>query len=150
MGLVKKYFWIILPFVFVYVWYFSFYKNQHPAVVPVTPVASNLSLFVEPDDGRQPILDAIKNAKSEILVEVYLLSDKEVIQSLEDAKAKGLAVNVLLEEHPFGGGKINDKTKSELISRGISVSWTNPNFSLTHEKAIVIDASEGFILSQNL
>ena len=146
----KKYFWIILPFVFVYIWYFSFYKNQHPAVIPVTSAVSNLSLYVEPDDGRQPILDALKAAQKEVLVEVYLLSDKEIIQGLEDAKVRGVAVNVMLEQHPYGGGKINDKSKQELAGKGISVSWTNSSFALTHEKAIIIDSDKVFILSQNL
>jgi len=56
----------------------------------------------------------------------------------------------MLEQHPFGGGGINNTTKKELEKMGLSVSWANPNYSLTHEKSIVIDGEELFILTQNL
>lgn len=56
----------------------------------------------------------------------------------------------MLEQHPFGSGNLNPKTKDELVSHGIKVEWTNPIFALTREKAIIIDGSTAFILGQNL
>ncbi len=134
----------------VYVWYFFSYSNSHPQQVIVPPAETNLQLFIEPEAGRAPIIDAIKNAQKEILVEMYLLSDKYVIESLIESRAKGIAVDVMLEEHPFGGGNINTKTKAELESHDIAFKWTNSDFALTHEKAIVIDSSTALILTQNL
>lgn len=111
---------------------------------------TNITLFIEPNDGRQPILDAINSAQKEVLVEVYLLSDKQIIQSLEDAKSRGVTVDVMLEQHPFGGGNLNNKSEKDLKDNDISFEWTNSSFTLTHEKSIVIDSSEAFILNQNL
>ena len=73
---------------------------------------TNTTLFVEPDAGRTPIIDAIDSAQKEVLVEVYLLSDKSVINALDKAKNRGVSVKVMLEEHPFGGGSLNSRTAS--------------------------------------
>jgi len=144
----------ILTLIFLALIYGAFFVSNaltpKPASLNVLGADTKTALFIEPAAGRGPILDVINNAKSEILVEVYLLSDKQIIQALGDAKARGIKVNVMLEEHPFGGGNLNNNTKKTLDSAGIAFEWTNSAFSLTHEKAIVVDQSEAFILNQNL
>ena len=62
-----------------------------------------VGLFVQPDDGRAPILDELDAARESISLEVYLLSDAEIIAALERAEARGVEVRVILEEQPFGG-----------------------------------------------
>src|SRR5260221_3733146 len=144
---------IITPLVLillVYFWFFFLHPTAKPSPKQVLGTNTNITLFIEPESGNKPILDAINAAQKEILVEVYLLSDKDVISALENAKARNVAVNVILEQHPFGGGNLNPKTKSELATHGISVNWSSPKFALTHEKSIIIDGSIAFILSQNL
>lgn len=110
----------------------------------------NLEVFAQPETGRQPILDAINFAEKEILVEVYLLSDKQLIDSLIEAKNRGIKVQIMIEQHPFGGGSINKTTASRLRSEGVEFKWTNPTFALTHEKVIIVDKKVAFILNQNL
>lgn len=111
---------------------------------------SHVSLFREPEDGRTPILTAINNAKKEIHVEVYLLSDQQIIDALIQKKLEGIDVRVMLEQHPFGGGNVNIKTKKTLDDAQVPVQWTNPAYALTHEKTIIIDGTEVLILNQNL
>jgi len=146
----KKLIPTLILILIVYLWFFLVHAPSNPSSVNVLGAKTSIALFEEPDAGRAPILDAIGNAKQEILLEVYLLSDKQIISALEDAKKRGLQVNVMLEEHPFGGGNLNPKTKKMLEESGISVKWTNPAFALTHEKVLVIDKTEAFIMSQNL
>ena len=137
----------------VYSWFFAFHyvpQKTHDTSTQVLGADTNITLFIEPDSGRAQILDAINSAQKEILVEVYLLSDKQIIQSLEDAKQRGVAVDVMLEQHPFGGGSLNNTSEKELEAHNISFEWTNSSFTLTHEKSIVIDGNEAFILNQNL
>lgn len=116
----------------------------------VAGASTNLELFIQPATGRQPILEAINSAEQEILVEVYLLSDKEIINRLIEAKNRGVAVRVMIEEHPFGGGNVNRVSFEKLRDAGVEFKWTNPTFALTHEKAIIIDRQTLFILNQNL
>lgn len=143
-----------LPLIFliaaVYIWYFAAHIVPAAAPVKVLTAGGNVSLFVEPSSGKDPIISQINAAQKEILVEVYLLSDKDVIKALEDARKRGVSVKVMMEEHPFGGGNLNPTTKKELETSNIQVNWTNPDFALTHEKTITIDGREVFVLNQNL
>ena len=123
-------------------------KDYSPA--EVLGVKANIQLFIEPEDGREPILSAIASAQKEILIEVYLLSDPEIISALKEAEIRGVEVKVLLEEHPFGGSGLNQKTRPELEAAGAEVRWTNPSFALTHEKALAVDRRIICILNLNL
>jgi len=146
----KKILPTLILMAFVYGWYFFIHQQSHPSKLNVLGASTNLQLFVQPETGHQPLLDAINSAQKEILVEVYLLSDKQIISALENAKGHGVAVKVMMEEHPVGGSALNKKTQKELSADGVSTEWSDPSFALTHEKSITIDNSETFILSQNL
>ncbi|HWA52353.1 MAG TPA: phospholipase D-like domain-containing protein [Patescibacteria group bacterium] len=146
----KKFLTIIILILFVTAWYLLFYTKSKPVSVKVSPAENNLQLFIEPDSGNKFLIDAINSASKDILVEDYLLSDKDTITSIENAKSRGVDVQVLLEEHPFGGSGLNPKTKTDLESHNIKFEWTSSSFALTHEKSLIIDDKELFILSQNL
>ena len=62
--------------------------------------ATGLQVFVEPEAGETPVLHAIEGAQRSVWVEVYLLTDRNVINALEDAANRGVDVRVLLELNP--------------------------------------------------
>jgi cardiolipin synthase len=108
-----------------------------------------VQVFVEPDDGEQVITNAIGSAQRSIWLEIYILSDRTVIRALEEAANRGLDVRVMLEPHPFGGGTSPSKTLDELAAAGIKTQFTNPSFSLTHEKGMIIDNTTAYIMTSN-
>ncbi len=113
--------------------------------------AQNVQVFVEPDAGEAPVLHAIEGATASVWVEVYLLTDTNVIHALEDAANRGVDVRVLLELHPYGGGSVSaQKTLAELNAAGVRAQGANPAFRYTHEKAMVIDATTAYIMTCNL
>src|SRR6185437_12576206 len=59
--------------------------------------AMGVQVFVEPAAGEAPILHAIESAQTSVWVEVYLLTDNNVIHALEDAAQRGVEARVLLE-----------------------------------------------------
>jgi phosphatidylserine/phosphatidylglycerophosphate/cardiolipin synthase-like enzyme len=133
--------------------YGSYFFTHVPTPVNHTQILgadTNLTLFTQPESGQAPIVTALDNAQKEVLMEMYLLSDKQIIASLENAASRGVKVVVMLEEHPFGGGNLNTKTASELKSHGVQVGWSSPDYALTHQKSIIIDQTYVFILNQNL
>jgi len=150
MSFFKKILPTLILSLLVYGWYFLFFQNVHPASLNVLGANTNLVLYQQPESGSKPIVDAIGSANKEVLVEVYLLSDKDIINALKDAEDRGIKVMVMMEEHPFGGAGLNPKTKQTLDENGVITKWTNPAFALTHEKAIVIDGTYAFIMTQNL
>ncbi len=108
-----------------------------------------VQVFVEPDDGEQVITNAIANARKSVWLEIYILSDRNVIRALEEAANRGLDVRVMLEAHPFGGGSSPSKTLDLLAASGVKTQFTNPGFSLTHQKSMIIDGNTVFIMTSN-
>jgi cardiolipin synthase A/B len=113
--------------------------------------AQHVQVFAEPDAGEAPVLQAIRAASRSVWVEVYLLTDRNVVHALEDAAARGLDVRVLLEPHPFGGGVVSVQvTLDELNAAGAQARASDPAYHYTHAKFIVIDAATAYILTSNL
>ena len=133
----------------------ALWLRQSTAVPPVAPTAvSDLRLsdttpdatsgptrrtalsvtgvFIEPGDGRAPLLDEIRAARRSIDLEVYIITDEIILEALEDAQRRGVEVRVILEEHPFGGGGGQEELFARLESAGIAVRWGNPVFRFTH------------------
>lgn len=109
-----------------------------------------VGVFVEPDDGRGPILAELAGAERTIDLQVYLLSDPEILGGLETAAARGVAVRVLLEEHPFGGDGSNPETFDRLENAGVTVQWSNPGFRFSHVKTFVVDHEVAIVMNLNL
>lgn len=118
----------------------------------VSPAASEgvTGIFIQPGDGRRPILDEIEAATGSIDLEIYIISDDEILGALEAAQARGVAVRVLLEEHPFGGGGGQQGIFDRLVAAGIDVRWSGPAFRFSHIKMMVIDRATVIIMNQNL
>jgi phosphatidylserine/phosphatidylglycerophosphate/cardiolipin synthase-like enzyme len=109
-----------------------------------------IGIFVEPDDGRAPILAELEAAERTITLQVYLLSDDEIIAALIDAADRGVNVRVLLEEHPFGGAGLNPVSFDELAAGGVAVRWSNPVFVFSHVKTFVVDSQVAIVMNANM
>ncbi|HEU5439290.1 MAG TPA: phospholipase D-like domain-containing protein [Ktedonobacterales bacterium] len=123
------------------------------AVVCVSPAcaATDVQVFVEPDAGEAPILHAIEYASHSLTVEVYLLTDHTITRALEDAARRGVAVRVLLEAHPFGGGDVSAaRTIEELSAAGVQAQPANPAYHFTHAKFLIVDGATLYVLTANL
>ena len=102
--------------------------STQPTTLAVTGV------FIEPGDGRAPLLDEIEAARQSIDLEVYIVTDEIILEALADARRRGVDVRVILEEHPFGGGGGQYAVFERLEEAGIAVRWGNPVFRFTHLK----------------
>jgi phosphatidylserine/phosphatidylglycerophosphate/cardiolipin synthase-like enzyme len=113
--------------------------------------ATGLQVFVEPAAGESPILHAIEGAQRSVWVEVYLLTDRNVINALEDAAQRGVQVRVLLELNPYGAGTVSpQETLQELQAAGVQAEGADSTYHYTHEKAIIVDGATLLILTANL
>ena len=118
------------------------------SINPLPKVQQTRKLFIEPDAGESVILNAINTAHRSIWLEMYLLTDSSILQALENAAHHKIDVRVMLEPAPYGGGSAQD-VLDELKLAGIMVKTASPNFTLTHEKGMVIDGNTAFIMSCN-
>lgn len=107
-------------------------------------------ILVEPSDDASALISAISAAKTSVHMTMYLLDNVSVIRALEVVHSAGRDVKVVLNEHFAGDGGSNANTFDELTSAGIAVTWAPSGFTLTHEKCVIIDAREAWIMTMNL
>jgi phosphatidylserine/phosphatidylglycerophosphate/cardiolipin synthase-like enzyme len=113
--------------------------------------ATGISVFVEPAAGETPVLHAIEGAQASVWVEVYLLTDRNVINALEDAASRGVDVRVLLELNPYGYGSTSpQETLQQLQAAGVNARGSDTAYHYTHEKAIIVDGATLLVLTANL
>ncbi len=124
--------------------------HSNPDLAAPPHVTTSVQVYVEPNDGLQPVLDAIKGAHGTLHIEMYLLTDHTVISALGSARSRGVDVKVILDHNPMGGGLSNDGAYSQLKSSGVAVAWSNPGFTFTHAKSMVIDGKTLWAMTMNL
>jgi phosphatidylserine/phosphatidylglycerophosphate/cardiolipin synthase-like enzyme len=107
-------------------------------------------LVVLPDDGPDSILNEINAAKSSIELYVYLLPSDEVLSALSAAHGRGVAIRVILERDPFGGGNSNQDAYDRLAASGIAVRWSSNQFQFSHIKTFVVDHRVAVVMTLNL
>lgn len=109
-----------------------------------------VTISVEPAAGDTPIVNAINHAQKSVWLEIYLLTEHNVIDALESAANRGLDVRVMLEPHPVGSGSVTpQETLTALNAAGVQARSTSPAFALTHAKLMIIDQTSAFIDSAN-
>jgi phosphatidylserine/phosphatidylglycerophosphate/cardiolipin synthase-like enzyme len=110
---------------------------------------SHRSIIILPDDTGKEIIDAIESARESILVKMFLFSDPGLINALIAAKNRGIKIKVMLNPARRNGEEENEDTRRILEEAGIEVRDSNPEFTITHEKSMVIDDRLAFIKSLN-
>jgi cardiolipin synthase len=115
------------------------------------PGVSGVHLFFEPEPKETPVLAAIRGATHSIWIEMYLLTNLDVIYALEDAAHRGVETRLLLEMNPYGGSDVRPRVLSdELTATGVQVRPANPAFTYTHAKLMLIDGATSYIMTCNL
>jgi Phosphatidylserine/phosphatidylglycerophosphate/cardiolipin synthases and related enzymes len=109
----------------------------------------NEILITEPFSGKQAILNEFINAKKELLINMYSITDFDFIPTIINLAKSGVEVKVILEEAPYQAETQNFDIRDLFRIYGIDVRWANPQFFLTHAKYVVIDDTEAIVLSGN-
>lgn len=114
-------------------------------VVPTAP----LTLITEPGNIAT-ITAAIANAHKSVDLVIYELEDPQIEQALAAAQTRGVAVRVILDNLDTFGNYPNQAAYTFLKSHNVAVEWSPAYFALTHQKTLVVDASEAFVMTFNL
>ncbi len=107
------------------------------------------TLIIEPNDGREPILQLMQQAKSIDLI-LYGLTDPVFIDALIHAKKSGKNVNVMLEPLPYKNATQNLDAIQKLKAANINVLTPNPAFQLLHQKTFIFDHQKALVMTMNL
>lgn len=116
---------------------------------------NDFQLLVDGDQCGQAFLDAIAQAQSFILFEMYLIESGRfaslLINALRQAADRGVKVYMLLDH--FGSSGLSGEDRDRLRHPGIQLVWYNPiqilkrltNFHRDHRKLIVVDHAVAFV-----
>lgn len=109
-------------------------------------------------DGRvffPKMLSAITEAKSYVLLEVYLVRSGHLMDrwlaALADAAARGVLVAVLLDS--FGAAGLTRQDRQRLVKAGVRLNWFNPlrwrnlskNLMRDHRKLLLVDGHTAYV-----
>jgi phosphatidylserine/phosphatidylglycerophosphate/cardiolipin synthase-like enzyme len=110
---------------------------------------SKVSIIVEPDGmaGKQ-LVDAITAAHTSIDVTMYLMSNTTIINALVARAKAGIPVHVILDGSTMNKSS-NTTAKNTLTAAGATVIFSNPAFTYTHEKCVIIDGTSAWIMTMN-
>jgi phosphatidylserine/phosphatidylglycerophosphate/cardiolipin synthase-like enzyme len=115
--------------------------------MPPTRFTTAVTLYVQPTSGSTVITSAISGAKTSIDLEMYLLTDNTITSALVSAQKAGRKVRVLLDPNPMGAS--NASAFSTLQNGGVSVQNSNPVFTYTHEKGMIVDGTTLWAMTTN-
>lgn len=86
------------------------------------------------------IANFIDNAKKRVYLEVYILTEKGIIEALVKAKNRWIDMKIILEKNVFWSPTINKKSFQELEKVWINVKYSSEaNYVFTHSKFYIID-----------
>lgn len=118
------------------------------APAPAHATAPVRTLLVEPAAGLAKIYASITSAKKSIDLEMYELVDTQAETLLAQAESRGVNVRVILDKHLEGTR--NAAAYAYLVSHHVAVHWAPSGFAADHEKAMVVDTTDAWIMTLNL
>jgi phosphatidylserine/phosphatidylglycerophosphate/cardiolipin synthase-like enzyme len=108
-----------------------------------------LKLLVQPGEGVAPLVEAINGAKSRVEIAIFRFDRAEIEKALASAAARGVFVHALIAYTNRGGERNLRKLEMRLLAAGITVARTADDLIRYHDKFLIIDRRELFLLSFN-
>jgi len=108
-----------------------------------------MKVIVQPEDGVSPIVDAIKNAKKSIDIGIFRLDRGDIAKALKAAVDRGIPVRTLIAHTNSGGEKRLRKLEKKLLETGATVARTDDDLVRYHNKLMIVDRRELYVLGFN-
>lgn len=106
-------------------------------MAPVAAQGSMQVAFAPWEDVEGLLVEVIDQARSQILMQAYLLTSKKIATALIAARHRGVDVQVLADE---AQSHVISAKLSMLLAAGVPV-WMETKYQNAHNKVIVIDAA---------
>jgi phosphatidylserine/phosphatidylglycerophosphate/cardiolipin synthase-like enzyme len=115
------------------------------AAVPPDPEGFRLVATYPEAQVRPVVLDAIAAAKTEVFIEMYVMTDSEVIADLSEAARRGVAVFILFDPNQA----LNQRAAVHLREAGVHVRFYRTSGEKLHAKAMEVDRHRLIVGSAN-
>lgn len=108
------------------------------------------SIFIEPQAGTGPIVQAINSARSQIRLGICNLSDPIIANALAAAVARGVKVQVIVDRADYDAKAGEREVIASLMTRNVPVHLSNSVFPQSFEKELVIDQRQALVMTMCL
>jgi phosphatidylserine/phosphatidylglycerophosphate/cardiolipin synthase-like enzyme len=109
-----------------------------------------MKLIVQPRDGLSSFVAAIRMAKKEIDLVIFRFDRPDVQKALDVAVKRGVRVRTLIANTNRGGEKNLRKLEQRLLEVGATVARTGDEFVRYHNKMMVVDRTDLWLMGFNL
>ena len=112
---------------------------ESKSIPEVFPAQGSVQVAFSPwDDTEHLVINAITSAKTQILVQAYLLTSRTIANSLIEAQQLGIDVRILADNRQH---EDNVNSLLELLVQNKIPVWLETRYRHAHNKILVIDAS---------
>jgi cardiolipin synthase len=101
-----------------------------------------VDLIVQPDDGLEPILNAIKTAQTSLDLIIFRFASKPLEKAIQAAVTRGVVVRALIAHTNSGGEKRLRQVEQRMLDAGVTVSRTADDLVRYHGKMLIVDREE--------
>ena len=108
-----------------------------------------MKLLTQPGSGSTELVDAINSAVKTIEIVIFRFDRREIEAALKAAAARGVFVHALVTYRNRGGEKSLRKLEMRLLEAGVTVARTSDDLLRYHDKFMIKDRQEFFLLSFN-
>ncbi|PYV81062.1 MAG: phosphatidylserine synthase [Acidobacteria bacterium] len=108
-----------------------------------------MKLLIQPGDGIDRVVKAIRKAKESIEIMIFRFDRPEIERALIDAVERGLFVHALIAFTNHGGEQNLRKLEMRFLESGITVARTAGDLVRYHGKILIVDRRELYVLSFN-
>ena len=108
-----------------------------------------MKLLVQPDDGLRLLVKAISNAARNIEIVIFRFNQREIERALANAVTRGVSVHALIAHTNRAGEENLRKLELRLLAAGVSVARTANDLERYHDKLMLVDRRELYILAFN-
>lgn len=108
-----------------------------------------MKLLIQPGAGSSALVEAINRATKSIEIVIFRFDRREIEAALKAAAARGVFVHALVTYRNRGGEKSLRKLEMRLLEAGVTVARTSDDLLRYHDKFVIIDRQELFLLAFN-
>ena len=98
-----------------------------------------MDLIVQPDDGVDPLLDAIRSAKKSLDIAIFRFDLKDIEKAAEEAVGRGVDVRALIAHTHKGPDRRLRQLELRMLAKGVTVTRTGNELLRYHGKYMVVD-----------
>jgi phosphatidylserine/phosphatidylglycerophosphate/cardiolipin synthase-like enzyme len=116
---------------------------------PLEYLRGLVRLLIQPGDGVQPLVKAIRKAKKSVEIVIFRFDQPEIEKALIEAVGRGVFVHALIAFTNKGGEANLRKLEMRFLEKGITVARTAGDLVRYHGKMLIIDRKELYVLAFN-